>query len=91
MFDIKGEFLETKAFASGLKSFGLGTCTGRLFAYDVATKEIRTVIDGLCFANGVQLTRDEKTVIVPETARYRVSWIDVATAKKKHIIHLPGE
>ena len=44
----------------------------------------------VCFANGLQLTSDEKTIIVSECIYYRVNWIDVNSGEKKHVLHLPG-
>ena len=60
-------------------------------SYQPAVNELRTLATGLCFANGLQLTTDEETLIVPETARYRVLWLDVKTGKIKHVRYLPGK
>ena len=73
-----------------LRTIYLGTCTGRLFSFNLETNELRTIAAELCFPNGVQLTNNEKTLIVTETTRYRVSWIDVASGTKKHVLALPG-
>ncbi|XP_078488976.1 adipocyte plasma membrane-associated protein [Ciona intestinalis] len=66
-----------------------GTCTSRLLKYDMLTQKLDVVKDGLCFGNGVQLIDDESMVIVPETTRYRVNWIDTKTWEIKHVLHLP--
>jgi sugar lactone lactonase YvrE len=42
------------------------TCTGRLFRRD-PDGSVRTVLDGLCFANGVALTAAHDSVLVAET------------------------
>jgi len=55
------------------------SCTGRILAYDPGRKHTRIVARGLCFANGVALSRDEAYLFVNETGRYRV-WKIAATA-----------
>nr|XP_002126499.1 adipocyte plasma membrane-associated protein [Ciona intestinalis] len=67
-----------------------GSCTSRLIKYDMLTQKLDVVKDGLCFGNGVQLIDDESMVIVPETTRYRVNWIDTKTWEIKHFLHLPA-
>jgi sugar lactone lactonase YvrE len=54
------------------------SATGRILEYDPATRATRVVADGLSFANGVALSRDEQTLFVAETGRYRVWKIAVA-------------
>ncbi|HXE50485.1 MAG TPA: SMP-30/gluconolactonase/LRE family protein [Ramlibacter sp.] len=54
-------------------------CTGRILEYDPATKTTRIVAKGLSFANGVALSRDEQTLFVAETGKYRV-WKIAVTA-----------
>jgi sugar lactone lactonase YvrE len=46
--------------------------TGRVLEYDPANKTTRVVAKGFSFANGVALSRDEKTLFVNETGKYRV-------------------
>jgi sugar lactone lactonase YvrE len=55
------------------------SCTGRILEYDPATKATRVVAKGLSFANGVALSRDEQTLFVAETGKYRV-WKIAVTA-----------
>lgn len=52
--------------------------TGRILEYDPAAKTTRIVAKGLSFANGVALSRDEQTLFVAETGKYRVWKIAVA-------------
>lgn len=52
--------------------------TGRVLAYDPATKATRIVARGLAFANGLALSADEKHLFVAETGKYRIWKIDVA-------------
>lgn len=52
--------------------------TGRILEYNPATKATRVVARGLSFANGVALSRDEQTLFVAETGKYRVWQIAVA-------------
>jgi sugar lactone lactonase YvrE len=54
------------------------SCTGRILAYDPATKETRIVARGLSFANGVALSQDGQFLFVNETGKYRVWKIAVA-------------
>lgn len=53
--------------------------TGRILEYDPASKTSRIVVKGLSFANGVALTRDEQSLLVAETGKYRV-WKVAVTA-----------
>lgn len=52
--------------------------TGRVLEYDPALETTRIVARGLSFANGVALSRDEQTLFVNETGKYRVWKIAVA-------------
>lgn len=54
------------------------SATGRLLEFDPATGRVRTLLDDLCFANGVALSADERRVFVNETCGYRVWSVDVA-------------
>lgn len=54
--------------------------SGRILEYDPASKTTRIVAKGLSFANGVALSRDEQTLFVAETGKYRVWKISVAAA-----------
>lgn len=54
--------------------------TGRVVEYDPATRSTRVVAKGLSFANGVALSRDERTLFVAETGRFRVWKIDTSAA-----------
>jgi len=55
-------------------------CTGRILEYDPATDVTRVVAKGLSFANGVALSRDEQTLFVAETGKYRVWKISIAAS-----------
>jgi sugar lactone lactonase YvrE len=46
--------------------------SGRVLAYDPATKSTRVVAHGLSFANGIALSSDGQTLFVAETGRYRI-------------------
>ena len=56
------------------------SATGRLLEYDPATRRIRTVMNDLCFANGVALSLDESRIFVVETCEYRVWSVDPAAS-----------
>lgn len=45
---------------------------GRLLVYDPSTKETKTLLDGLNFANGVAVSHNQKFVLVNETGSYQV-------------------
>lgn len=55
---------------------------GRLLVYDPATKETKTLLDGLTFANGVAVSHDQKYVLVNETGGYRVIRYWISGSKK---------
>ena len=52
------------------------SATGRVLAYEPATRTTRIVAHGLSFANGIALSSDGHTLFVNETGRYRVWKID---------------
>jgi len=56
-----------------------GDATGRLLKYEAATGRTTTLVDGLWYANGVAVARDEKSVLVVETNQNRVHRVDLAT------------
>lgn len=68
------------------------SASGRVLEYDPATKQVRTIANGLSFANGVALGHDEHWLYVCETGRYRIWKIDVtgATPAKVFLDNLPG-
>jgi len=57
---------------SGSRDVLIGRPNGRLLAHDPATGATRVVLDSLWFANGVAPGPEPGTVLVVETARYRV-------------------
>lgn len=63
--------------------------TGRILEYDPATRALRVVARGLSFANGVALSRDEQTLFVNETGKYRV-W-KIAVAARDLDVNQPNE
>lgn len=68
--------------------------TGRLLRYDPATREVRTLLAGLHFPNGVAVGPDDAYVLVNETAEYRVLryWLKGGKAgtAEPFIENLPG-
>ena len=52
--------------------------TGRVIEFDPSNQQARIVIQDLCFANGLALSDDEKSLFVAETGEYRVWKIDPA-------------
>ncbi|MEQ6886297.1 SMP-30/gluconolactonase/LRE family protein [Salicola sp. Rm-C-2C1-2] len=67
---------------------------GRLLRYDPETGETETLMDDLYFANGVALTKDERSVLVNETWRYRIQqyWLEGEKAGTSEVFarNLPG-
>jgi sugar lactone lactonase YvrE len=67
---------------------------GRLLAYDPKTKQARTVIPGIHFANGVAVSPDQSFVLVNETGEYRVLRVWLTGSKagiaEVFIENLPG-
>ncbi|MBI3283333.1 MAG: SMP-30/gluconolactonase/LRE family protein [Burkholderiales bacterium] len=52
--------------------------TGRVLEYDPASRQTRVLAGGLCFANGIALSADERDLLVSETGEYRVWKIALA-------------
>ena len=63
--------------------------TGRLLAYDPATKLTRVVRDGYVFSNGVALTEDGD-ILVNETGTYQVHRVSPDGASRVIMDNLPG-
>jgi sugar lactone lactonase YvrE len=67
---------------------------GRLLAYDPKTKKTRTLMNNLCFANGVAVSPDQTFLLVVETAAYRVHrfWLSGPKQGQSEIFidNLPG-
>lgn len=58
-----------------------GKASGRLLSYNPATRKTHVVTDGLWFANGVTLSKDESFVAVVETNVQRVHRVWVSGPK----------
>ncbi len=56
------------------------SCTGRVLEFRPATRALRVVIGGLCFANGVVLSDDDSQLYISETGEYRI-WKVAASAE----------
>ncbi len=54
------------------------SCTGRIIAQDPNTLVARVAMTGLCFPNGLEFTRDGKTMFIAETGTYRILAVDLA-------------
>lgn len=55
-----------------------GEATGRLLRYDPSSKTTHVLLDGLAFANGVQLSRDQTFLLFTETTNCRLMryWLE---------------
>ncbi|KAK2631312.1 protein STRICTOSIDINE SYNTHASE-LIKE 10-like [Eucalyptus grandis] len=70
-----------------------GDKTGRLMKYDKSSKELKVLLRGLTFPNGVALSKDGLFLLVVETATYRILrlWLKGPNAGKLDIFaELPG-
>jgi sugar lactone lactonase YvrE len=67
---------------------------GRLLAYDSRTKQTRTLLRDLYFANGVAVSPDQSFVLVAETGAYRISrfWLNGPKQGQSDVFidNLPG-
>jgi hypothetical protein len=52
------------------------SATGRVLAYDPATRTTRVVARGFSFANGIALSADGRSLFVNETGQYRIWKLD---------------
>lgn len=67
---------------------------GRVFVYDPKTKSTNLLLDGLYFANGIALSKNEDFLLINETYRYRITKLWLKGPKKgsreDFISNLPG-
>ncbi|XP_061084526.1 adipocyte plasma membrane-associated protein [Conger conger] len=70
------------------------TADGRVLEYDTMTREVSVLMDGLRFANGIQLFPDEESVLVAETTMARIRRVHVSGLNKggmdTFVDNLPG-
>ncbi len=68
--------------------------SGKVFEFDSATGDVRMLMDGLNFANGIAVSRDQQFLLVNETAHYRIwrYWLDGPDVGTSEVIleNLPG-
>ena len=60
---------------------------GGLHSYNPATKEVKTIIDGVYFGNGVVVSKDQTHLLMVETTKYRVLkyWISGKNAGQTEV------
>lgn len=67
---------------------------GGLYRYNPATQEIKTLIEGTYFGNGVVISKDQKYLLMVETTKYRVLkyWLSGEKTGQTEIFidNLPG-
>ncbi len=67
---------------------------GGLYSYNPATKEVKTLIDGAYFGNGVVVSTGQDYILMVETTKYRVLkyWLSGEKTGKTEIFikNLPG-
>ncbi len=66
------------------------SATGRVLVYDPVSRTTDIVAKGISFANGIVLSSDERYVLVAETGRYRIWWID-ASVRDLDLATVPAE
>ncbi|MEM9278002.1 MAG: SMP-30/gluconolactonase/LRE family protein [Pseudomonadota bacterium] len=64
----------------------------RILKFDPATGETTTIHEGMSFANGLALTKDEKHILVAETGSYAIHKIPLDAPENARVIvsNLPG-
>ena len=65
-------------FAASILDIMEQSSTGRILEYNPTSKTARIVATGFSFANGVALSKDERSLFVCETGKFRVWKIDVS-------------
>lgn len=91
-------YLSDASHKFGIAEFNLDAlehgANGRLLACDPATGTTRLLLDGLYFANGVAVSRDQSFVLVAETTAFRIRryWLsgERAGQSEMFIENLPG-
>jgi sugar lactone lactonase YvrE len=67
---------------------------GGLYQYNPTTKEVKTLIDGTYFGNGVVVSKDESFLLMVETTKYRILkyWLKGENTGKTEVFmdNLPG-
>lgn len=67
---------------------------GSVWSYSLKTEKLTKVLGGLYFANGVQLSNNENSLLVNETAAYQIRkiWVNGPNTGKNEILidNLPG-
>ena len=70
-----------------------GDVTGRLLSYNISSREVKVLLQGIAFANGVALSKDRSFVLVAETTGCRILrlWLHGPNAGKTDVFaELPG-
>jgi sugar lactone lactonase YvrE len=69
---------EHGTFVAALLDIMEHSCTGRVLRHDPVSGDTELVMEGLCFPNGLALSRDARHLFVAETGEYRIWRIDAA-------------
>jgi sugar lactone lactonase YvrE len=69
---------EHGTFVAALLDIMEHSCTGRVLRHDPVSGRTELVMEGLCFPNGLVLSRDARHLFVAETGEYRIWRIDAA-------------
>lgn len=67
---------------------------GSVYRYDIATAKVTRLATGMAYPNGVGVTPDQKSLCVSESARYRLSIMDLTedgAANQRVLIEFPKQ
>eukprot|EP01059_Diplonema_ambulator_P028741 TRINITY_DN47655_c0_g1_i1.p1 TRINITY_DN47655_c0_g1~~TRINITY_DN47655_c0_g1_i1.p1 ORF type:complete len:407 (+),score=98.35 TRINITY_DN47655_c0_g1_i1:149-1222(+) len=68
-----------------------GDASGRVFSFNMKTKEMKEIVNGVWYANGVAVDPTGRYLYYCETSAFRVMKVDLETGVRTPIItHLPG-
>ncbi len=72
--------VERGTFDAALLDILEHSCTGRVLVWEPSDGQLRPVIGGLCFPNGLALSVDQQSLLIAETGEYRI-WKVAAAAR----------
>lgn len=61
----------------------IGHKTGRIFAYDLKTKQVKLIISGLAFPNGIVYEATTNSIIFSELNRFTIWKYNIDTTERK--------
>lgn len=67
-----------------------GSCSGRIFKYDLTNEALDLISSGLCMVNGIQLVSNDTVLMFSESTRFRVSLLNLNNKRVIQKIYLPA-